>query len=101
MASDLISRKFLIFALLWSLIIGFTVLGSLSMIVSAIVLTPLLGIPMLVISIFAIIMVAHIITRAEYYNEFVMNKVYILVLIIFGFAGLILGLILPFIKSLI
>jgi fatty-acid desaturase len=101
MASDLLSKKFLVFALLWSLILGFTVLGSLSMIVPALVLTPLIGVPMLIISIFAIIVVAHVITRAEYYNEYAMTKVYILVLIIFGFAGFILGLILPFLKSLI
>jgi len=101
MVSDLLSKKFLIFALLWSLVLGFTVLGSLSYIVSSLVLMPLIGVPMLIISIFAIIMVTHIITRAEYYNESAMTRVYILVLIIFGFAGLILGLILPFLKSLI
>lgn len=101
MVSDMLSKKFLVFALLWSLILGFTVLGSLSMIVPAIILTPLIGVPMLIISIFAIIMVAHVITRAEYYNEYAMTRVYILVLIIFGFAGLILGLILPYLKSLI
>jgi uncharacterized protein YacL len=101
MVGDLLSKKFLIFALLWSLVLGFTVLGSLSYIVSSLVLTPLIGVPMLIISIFAIIIVTHVITRAEYYNESAMTRVYVLVLIIFGFAGLILGLILPFLKSLI
>ncbi len=98
MISDLISKKFIIFAMIWSLILGFTILRALDMIVFSIVITPLIGIPLVIASIFAIIMVAHVITRAEYYNEYAMNRVYILVLAIFGFAAIIIGLILPFIR---
>jgi len=95
MVSDMISKKFLVFALLWSLILGFTILGALSMIVHVLVITPLIGVPLMIMSIFAIIMVAHVITRAEYYNEYVMNKVYAIVLTLFGFAGILIGLVLP------
>ena len=91
----MISKKFLVFALLWSLILGFTILGALSMIVHVLVITPLIGVPLMIMSIFAIIMVAHVITRAEYYNEYVMNKVYAIVLTLFGFAGILIGLVLP------
>ncbi|QFW68525.1 MAG: hypothetical protein NV1_47 [Nanoarchaeotal virus 1] len=101
MMGDMISKKFLVFALIWSLILGFTILGALSMIVTALVLTPLLGVPLMFASIFAIIMVAHIITKAEYYNEYAMPKVYAIVLTLFGFAGIIIGLVLPSLKILI
>jgi len=101
MLSDMLSKKFLVFALVWSLILGFTILGALGMIVTALVITPIIGIPMLVASIFAIIMVAHVITKAEYYNEYALNKVYAIVLTLFGFAGVIIGFVLPSLKFLI
>lgn len=97
----MLSKKFLVFALVWSLILGFTILGALGMIVTALVITPIIGIPMLVASIFAIIMVAHVITKAEYYNEYALNKVYAIVLTLFGFAGVIIGFVLPSLKFLI
>jgi uncharacterized protein YacL len=71
------------------------------MIVYALVVTPLLGIPFMIASIFAVIIVAHIITKAEEYNESTINKVYTLVLTLFAFAGIIIGLILPSLKFLI
>ena len=95
MVDNMVSKKFLVFALLWSLILGFTILGALSMIVHVLVIAPLIGVPLMIMSIFAIIMVAHVITRAEYYNEYVMNKVYAIVLALFSFAGILIGLVLP------
>ena len=101
MVSDMISKKFMIFALIWSLILGFTVRGALAMIAYSLVVTPIIGIPTLVAAIFAIIMVAHVITKAEYYNEYAMPKVYAIVLTLFGFAGIIIGYVLPTLKFLI
>ncbi|MFZ8800851.1 MAG: hypothetical protein ACO2ON_01575 [Candidatus Nanopusillus sp.] len=98
MVSDLISKKFLVFAMIWSLILGFTILRTLDMIVFSIVVTPLIGVPLVIAAIFSIIVVAHVITRVEYYYEYAINRVYILVLTIFAFAALILSLILPFLK---
>jgi len=101
MMNDMISKKFLIFAAIWSLILGFSIKGALAMIAYALVVTPIIGIPFMIASIFAIIMVAHVITRAEYYNEFAINKVYAIVLALFAFAGIIIGLVLPAFKFLI
>ncbi len=55
----------------------------------------------MIASIFAVIMVAHVVTRAEYYNEYAINKVYAIVLALFAFAGIIIGLVLPAFKFLI
>jgi len=101
MMSDMISKKFLIFAAIWSLILGFTIKGALAMIAYALVVTPLIGIPFMIASIFAIIVVAHVITKAEYYNEYAMLKVYAIVLALFAFAGIIIGLVLPALRILI
>jgi hypothetical protein len=99
--NDMISKKFLIFAAMWSFILGFSIKGALAMIAYALVVTPIIGIPFMIASIFAIIMVAHVVTRAEYYNEYAMTKVYAIVLALFAFAGIIIGLILPSLKFLI
>ena len=99
--NDMISKKFLIFAAIWSFILGFSIKGALAMIAYALVVTPIIGIPFMIASIFAVIMVAHVITRAEYYNEYAINKVYAIVLALFAFAGIIIGLVLPSFKFLI
>jgi hypothetical protein len=101
MVSDMISKKFLIFAAMWSFILGFSIKGALAMIAYALVVTPVIGIPFMIASIFAVIMVAHVVTRAEYYNEYAINKVYAIVLALFAFAGIIIGLVLPSLKILI
>jgi len=101
MMNDMISKKFLIFAAIWSFILGFSIKGALAMIAYALVVTPIIGIPFMIASIFAVIIVAHVITRAEYYNEYAMNKVYAIVLTLFAFAGIIIGLVLPSFKFLI
>jgi hypothetical protein len=101
MMSDLLSKKFLVFALIWSLILGFSIKGALAMIAYALVVTPLIGIPFMIASIFAVIMVAHVVTKAEYYNESAITKVYAIVLTLFAFAGIIIGLVLPAFKFLI
>ena len=97
----MISKKFLIFAAIWSFILGFSIKGALAMIAYALVVTPIIGIPFMIASIFAVIMVAHVITRAEYYNEYAINKVYAIVLALFAFAGINIGLVLPSFKFLI
>ncbi len=97
----MISKKFLIFAAIWSFILGFSIKGALAMIAYSLVVTPIIGIPFMIASIFAVIMVAHVITRAEYYNEYAINKVYAIVLALFAFAGIIIGLVLPAFKFLI
>ncbi len=97
----MISKKFLIFAAIWSFILGFSIKGALAMIAYALVVTPIIGIPFMIASIFAVIMVAHVVTRAEYYNEYAINKVYAIVLALFAFAGIIIGLVLPAFKFLI
>lgn len=97
----MISKKFLIFAAMWSFILGFSIKGALAMIAYALVVTPVIGIPFMIASIFAVIMVAHVVTRAEYYNEYAINKVYAIVLALFAFAGIIIGLVLPSLKILI
>jgi heme/copper-type cytochrome/quinol oxidase subunit 4 len=99
--NDMISKKFLIFAAIWSFILGFSIKGALAMIAYALVVTPIIGIPFMIASIFAVIIVAHVITRAEYYNEYAINKVYAIVLTLFAFAGIIIGLVLPSFKFLI
>jgi hypothetical protein len=99
--NDMISKKFLIFAAIWSLILGFSIKGALAMIAYALVVTPIIGVPFMIASIFAVIIVAHVVTRAEYYNEFAINKVYAIVLALFAFAGIIIGLVLPAFKFLI
>ncbi len=71
------------------------------MIAYSLVVTPLIGVPFMIASIFAIIIVAHVVTRAEYYNESAINKVYAIVLALFAFAGIVIGLILPAFKFLI
>jgi len=101
MIGDMISKKFLIFAAVWSFILGFSIKGALAMIAYALVVTPIIGIPFMIASIFAVIIVAHIITKAEEYNESAINKVYALVLTLFAFAGVIIGLVLPSLKFLI
>ncbi len=101
MMNDLLSKKFLVFALIWSLILGFAIKGALAMIAYSLVVTPLIGVPFMIASIFAIIIVAHVVTRAEYYNEYAINKVYAIVLALFAFAGIVIGLILPAFKFLI
>jgi len=55
----------------------------------------------MIASIFAIIMVAHVVTKAEFYNESAITKVYAIVLALFAFAGIIIGLVLPAFKFLI
>ncbi len=97
----MISKKFLIFAAIWSFILGFSIKGALAMIAYALVVTPIIGIPFMIASIFAVIIVAHVVTRAEYYNEYAINKVYAIVLALFAFAGIIIGLVLPAFKFLI
>jgi len=99
--NDLLSKKFLVFALLWSLILGFSIKGALAMIAYALVATPIIGVPFMIASIFAIIMVAHVVTKAEFYNESAITKVYAIVLALFAFAGIIIGLVLPAFKFLI
>ena len=101
MMNDLISKKFLVFALIWSLILGFSIKGALAMIAYALVVTPVIGVPFMIAAIFAIIMVTHIVTKAEYYNESAITKVYAIVLALFTFAGIIIGLVLPAFKFLI
>ena len=101
MMSDLLSKRFLVFALIWSLILGFSIKGALAMIAYSLVVTPIIGVPFMIASIFAIIMVAHVVTKAEYYNESAIIKVYAIVLALFTFAGIIIGLVLPAFKFLI
>ncbi len=74
--NDLLSKRFLVFALIWSLILGFAIKGALATIAYSLVVTPLIGIPFMIASLFAIIVVAHVVTRAEYYNESAITNIY-------------------------
>ncbi len=45
MMNDLLSKKFLVFALIWSLILGFAIKGALAMIAYSLVVTPFIENP--------------------------------------------------------